>query len=196
MKTPISTLLRIALSLCLLGTASRATIVQALDLEQLAQTADVVVHGRVLAQSTAWNASHSRIYTVTTVSISDPLKGPHKKGATIRIRQLGGTVDGITQSIVGNAVLRTNEEVVLFLNHNPKKALHYVVGMAQGKYAVQRTGKAAVVRHDLRGLALAELGNGRLSQLKSGEADGDSAVTLAAFKALIKGHLKGAAKSP
>lgn len=187
----MKTLLRIVLALCLLSTAAWATIVQALDLEQLAQTADVVVHGRVLAQSTAWNASHSRIYTVTTVSITDPLKGPHKQGATIQIRQLGGTVDGITQSIVGNAVLRTSEEVILFLNHDPKKALHYVVGMAQGKYAVQRAGKTAVVSHDLRGLALADLADGRLAQIKTAEVDGESAVTLPAFKTLIRAHVKG-----
>ncbi|MGK0358566.1 MAG: hypothetical protein ACI9U2_000855 [Bradymonadia bacterium] len=196
MKTHFKTMLRIAISLCLLSTAAWATIVQALNLEQLSKTADVVVHGRVLSQSTAWNASHSRIYTVTTVSVTDPLKGPHKKGTAIQIRQLGGTVDGITQSIVGNAVLRTDEEVVLFLNHDPKKALHYVVGMAQGKYTVQREGKAALVRHDLRGLALADLADGRLAQLKTGEANSESAVSLPAFKTLIKGHLTGRLKAP
>lgn len=193
MKTMTQTLLRIACLLtCLtsvLSSSAFATIVQALDLEQLAKKADVVVHGQVLDQRTAWNASHSRIYTVTRVSVTDPLKGPHKAGAVIQIRQLGGTVDDITQSIVGNARLTAGEEVVLFLNHNPKKGLHYVLGMAQGKYAVQREGKLATVRHDLEGLALADLADGRLAGLKDGHSVKESAVTLPGFKARIRALL-------
>lgn len=189
MKSVLQNLLRAACILCLMSGAALATIVQALDLQQLAKKADVVVHGQVLDQSTAWNASHSRIYTVTRVSVTDPLKGPHQKGTVIQIRQLGGTVDDITQSIVGNARLSAGEEVVLFLNHDPKKGLHYVLGMAQGKYAVQRDGNAAVVRHDLAGLALADLADGRLAGLKDGQTIKESAVTLPGFKARIRALL-------
>lgn len=188
----MKTILKTCLALALLSAPAWATIVQALDLEQLSKKADVVVHGQVLDQSTAWNATRSRIYTVTRVTVTDPMKGPHKKGAVIQIRQLGGTVGDITQSIVGNAKLAVGEEVVLFLNHDPKKQRHYIVGMAQGKYAVQRAGKAAIVRNDLTGLALADLDDGRLDGLKHGDDVNTSAVSLDQFKLRVRGFLTAA----
>lgn len=185
----MKTLSILGLALALLTAPAGATIVQALDLEQLSKKADVVVHGDVVDQKTNWNTTRSRIYTVTRVRIRDPLKGPHKKGAVIEIRQLGGTVGEITQSIVGNARLSPAEEVLLFLNHDPEKQRHYIVGMAQGKYAIDRSGKPAVVRHDLRGLALADLDDGRLNNLKHGTDEKSDAITVAQFKRRIRGYL-------
>lgn len=185
----MKTILKTCLALLALSATAWATIVQALDLEQLSKKADVVVHGQVIDRAAAWNPTRSRIYTVTRVAVTDPLKGPHKKGTVIQIRQLGGTVGDITQSIVGNARLTDGEEVMLFLNHDPAKQLHYIVGMAQGKYAIERSGKAAVVKNDLTGLALADLDDGRLDGLKHGDDVTTHQVTLAQFKAKIRGYL-------
>ncbi|MEZ4473757.1 MAG: hypothetical protein R3F60_23795 [bacterium] len=128
--------LGLALALVFTAGAASATIVQSLSLDDMSRKADVIVHGTVVEQATAWNDTRSRIYTVTTVEVKERLKG---KGETrIRIRQLGGTVDGITQSIVGNARLSVGEEVVVFLTQDAEKGLHYVIGMAQGKYTVDR----------------------------------------------------------
>ncbi|MCB9547113.1 MAG: hypothetical protein H6706_14870 [Myxococcales bacterium] len=171
------------------GTAS-ATIVQSLSLDEISRKADVIVHGTVVEQSTAWNETRTRIYTVTTVEVKDRVKG---QGETrIRIRQLGGTVDGITQSIVGNARMAKGEEVVLFLTRDTAKDLHYVVGMAQGKYAVDRQAPEPVVRHELEGLALARIEDGALAELKAPEATQVALPTLAAFKAQIRQAISAA----
>lgn len=167
-----------------------ATIVQSLTLDELAHKADVIVHGRVVEQAASWNETRSRIYTVTTVEVVERLKGLGE--SRIQIRQLGGTVDGITQSIVGNARLVVGEEVVVFLNHDPSKNLHYVVGMAQGKYAVDRSTPKPTIRHDLAGLALARIQEGQLAKLVE-PTGGQAAMTLDELKAQVADALKSAA---
>ncbi len=170
----------------LVATPATATIVQALGVEQMAREADVVVHGRVTERTAAWNEGKSRIYTVTKVEILDPLKGPHTAGAVIQIRQLGGTVDGIGQTVVGNATLKVGEEVLLFLDHDPAKGLHYVVGMAQGKFAVDRRGETPTIVRDLGGLALADLGKDGLNGLQHAQKGPQKGPALDAFKARIR----------
>lgn len=180
----------LALSVMMMPSVAGATIVQALDLEQLAKKAAVVVHGRVVERTSAWNPEHTRIYTVTRVQIVDSLKGPHSASATIDVRQLGGTVDGISQTIVGNARLHTDEEVVLFLDHDPGKRLHYVVGMAQGKYAVDRRTTPPVVVRDLKGIALADIQARQLTGLRTPAETPTAAPSLSAFKDRIRRALQ------
>jgi uncharacterized protein (DUF2249 family) len=179
----------LALSLLMTPVVANATIVQALNLEQISKEAAVVVHGHVRTQTAAWNPEKTRIYTVTEVQVVEPIKGPHQASSTIRIRQLGGTVDGITQTIVGNAKLKVDEEVVLFLDHDPSKQLHYVVGMAQGKFAVdRRSGTPRVVR-SLKGLALADIETHQISDAPARSATAE-VPTLDAFKAKVRAGLQ------
>jgi len=86
----------LALLLLTAAIPASATIVRALSIEQLTATADVIVEGRVTAQSSSWNDEKTRIYTVTTLAVSTAHKGPVKPGETLQIRQIGGTVDGLT----------------------------------------------------------------------------------------------------
>lgn len=116
-----------------------ATIVRALTVEKMTATADVIVEGQVTDQSSSWNQEKTRIYTVTTVRVAVAHKGPVKVDESIRIRQIGGTVDGLTQSIAGNAELAKGEEVLVFLDRDAERGVHYVVGMAQGKFSIDRT---------------------------------------------------------
>jgi len=178
------------LALPFLAAPAGATIVQSLTLDEMSRKADVIVHGRVVEQSTAWNEARSRIYTVTVVEVQERLKG---EGASrIRIRQLGGTVDGITQSIVGNASLAVAEEVVLFLNRDESKDLHYVVGMAQGKYAVDRSAGQPTIRHELGGLSLAHIRDGQLAGLVEDTAPAPTALSLDELKIRIQDALRSA----
>lgn len=178
--------------LLLLGTlgVAGATIVRPLTLEMMAQRADVVVRGRVVGQDVAWNDDKTRIYTVTRVEIAEAYKGGDKAGAVIAIRQIGGTVDGLTQAVVGNAKLRAGEEVVLFLDRDEAKPLHYVIGMAQGKFGVSREGPEPKVVHDVEGLAFMAPGQRSVADLKA--APKGEAPTLAAFEARLRAALVSA----
>ncbi len=167
--------------------AAGATIVRPLTVEMMAERADVVVRGRVVGQEAAWNDDKTRIYTVTRVEIAEAYKGGDKPGAVIAVRQIGGTVDGLTQSVVGNAKLRVGEELVLFLDRDEAKPLHYVIGMAQGKLGVSRDGPEPTVVHDVEGLAFMAPGQRTVADLKA--APKAAAPTLAAFEARLRAAL-------
>ncbi|MCB9540440.1 MAG: hypothetical protein H6704_29840 [Myxococcales bacterium] len=175
--------------LLVLGTlgAAGATIVRPLTVEMMAQRADVVVRGRVVGQDVGWNDDKTRIYTVTRVEVAEAYKGGDKAGAILAIRQIGGTVDGLTQSVVGNAELRAGEELILFLDRDEAQPLHYVIGMAQGKFGVSREGPEPTVVHDVEGLAFMAPGQRTVADLKA--APKGEAPTLKAFEARLRATL-------
>ncbi len=169
-----------------LALPAQATVVKSLSLGQMTSEADVIVQARVLDRSSAWNAEKTRIYTVTRIQVSETLKGPAE--SELQIRQIGGTVDGLSQKVVGNATLKVGEEVILFLDRDEAKPFHYVVGMAQGKYAIDRSQTTPRVVRTLHGLALADVADGKV-KLK-GHAKATLAPSVADFKNRIRGALK------
>jgi hypothetical protein len=84
-------------------------------MEQLVMTAQTITQGRVAAQSSFRDAK-GRIWTTYTVEIQDQLKGTDSKTTAKRltIRQLGGTVGGVTMRASGVAHFTTGEDVLLF----------------------------------------------------------------------------------
>lgn len=134
-------------------TDADATIVKRLGVADMARRADVVVVGRVLRQTATWNPERTRIYTLTEISVSESLKGTAAAGATVTIRQLGGTLDGLVQTVPGNARFVVGEDVVVFLDRDETQPLHYVIGMAQGKFTVSRTAAGLQATQDTTDLA-------------------------------------------
>ena len=172
-------------------TAAEATVMTALSLDDMARGADVIARGEIVEQKSAW--IERRIYTVTRLKITESLKGSHKAGDVISIRQLGGTVDGISQQIAGNARLAVGEEVALFLKSDPEKDLHYVMGMAQGKYAIDRSSGAPRAVRQLSGLSLSRPGVRKLAKAHEIAERGTPWPDL---KAQIRGALQAPAATP
>jgi len=157
-------------------TPAMATIVRALSVEQMTATADVIAEGHITAQSSAWNAEKTRIYTVTTLTVTVAHKGTVKTGESIQIRQIGGTVDGLTQSIAGNAKLTQGEEVLLFLDQDQARGLHYVVGMAQGKFSIDRVQPTPRIDRGLEDLSTLDAKGAPIPLLKSGQKNTQRAL--------------------
>ncbi len=176
-------------SLTAAATPAAATIVKSLGLDELARSADVIVQGRVERRTMSWNDERTRIYTVSEIRVDESLKGPARAGEALRVRQLGGEVDGIAQSIAGNAKLALGEEVILFLDRDEANGLHYVVGMAQGKYAIDRKGRQPTVVRTLDGLAMAEVEQGRVRGLQAPPVV-QAPPALEVFKAQIRAALQ------
>ncbi len=144
-----STLLAIAsLLVCL---PAGATVVEALELEQLSQASELVVRGTALESSAEWVAGRRQIRTVTRVQVSDRLKGD-PQAREVEVHTPGGTVGDITQKVSGSPQLEPGDEVVLFLKRRPgPRRLFQVVGMGQGRFSVVReAGRELVVREPAR----------------------------------------------
>jgi hypothetical protein len=134
-------------------TPATATVVRPLTVADLTSRAQVVVQGRVLDQVGLWDSQKRGIYTHTRIEVLKCFKGdvPDKE---ILVRQLGGRSGGYVMGLPGNAPLQVGEEVVLFLTRDSH--YHYVVGLAQGKFAVLPDGSGRkVVSRDLSGLSFA-----------------------------------------
>ncbi|MBN1210648.1 MAG: hypothetical protein JXB05_37710 [Myxococcaceae bacterium] len=120
----------------LLGLPAAATTMLRIDLPELSQTADTVVHGTVRRMESRWSGDRRRIVTDVEIEVTEALKG--QVAGTVRLVQLGGTVGEIGQKVHGMATFKPGEEVVVFLNRQSSKAFR-VTGMSQGKYQVRRS---------------------------------------------------------
>ncbi|MBU0553814.1 hypothetical protein KKF91_01505 [Myxococcota bacterium] len=184
--------LRLALIGLLLVTSAEATITRALSLKQLAGESDAIIRGRVTRQASSWNEAHTRIYTVSEIVVVETLKGQPLKA--LEVRQIGGSVEGITQAIAGNAKLSEGEEVLLFLDadEDPQRPYHYILGMAQGKYSVLRRAEGPpLIARDLEGLALARISREGVTQIDEAlHPRQQPTLTLDAFRAQILDALK------
>jgi len=123
-----------ATALLMLSGAAEASLVRSFSLQELFKEADVVLVGKVVESVSFWNEAHDTIYTEHTVSVERAEKGSANDKVTVRL--MGGTVDGKTLSVAGNARMEKGERVLLVL----RKAgpFHVVVGMSQGKWSVRQ----------------------------------------------------------
>lgn len=133
LRTKISALLAVAL---LIGLPAAATTMLRIDLPELAQGSDTVVHGTVRRTESRWSSDKRRIVTDVEVEVTEALKG--QAGSTVLVVQPGGRVGDVGQVVHGLASFSEGEEVVVFLERRGTSAFR-VMGMAQGKYQVRRS---------------------------------------------------------
>jgi len=125
-----------AMALGLALPAGATTLVR-MTLSQLAEASSTIVQGRVVAQETRMNPSHTRIFTYTTIQIDKALKG--QPGSSLTIEQPGGTIGNVHVHVPGTAFLRPGTEYVLFLEPVAGQAeTYHMVGMMQGAFRVYR----------------------------------------------------------
>jgi len=106
-----------------------ATTLQRMDLPEIVETADRVVHARVLDRRSYWDEARTQIFTDTDFEVLDQAKGDGPRFLTITL--LGGTVGIIDMIVPGTPVFDIDEEVVLFTEPRPDGRKH-LVGLSQG----------------------------------------------------------------
>lgn len=158
MRSHCSSLKTIALLLVFFATAAflsdssvKATIMQRLEVEELARNSTDVFHGQIVSTQTYWNAEHTRIYTGVNVRINESFKGFARRGETVRVVQLGGEKDSFKTDYAGRPEFTAGESVVLFTTRTRNNELT-VVGLKQGKMLV----KDQTVTREFSGLTLIE----------------------------------------
>ncbi len=115
-----------------------ATTVVPMDVDKLASVSTHIVEARAVQSTSQWNAEHTLIFTYTQFALTRTLKG--QAPATFMVRQLGGTVDGITQNVAGVRHWRPGEEAVLFLQPSSiSDGALVVTGLMQGNFLMRHT---------------------------------------------------------
>lgn len=129
-------LVMVALLACSLVAA--ATTIVPMSVEDLTHAATHVVEGQALRSWSSWNPQHSLIYTYTTFTVSQSLKG--NAPGVITVKQVGGSAGGYTQHVYGVRQLQAGERALLFLR--PSVAADgtlVVVGLMQGTFREYHT---------------------------------------------------------
>ena len=132
LRSALAALLSAAL---LLGLPAAATTMLRIELPELSQKADTIVHGTVRRMESRWSGDRRRIITDVEIEVTETLKG--QAGSTVLLVQPGGRVGDIGQMVHGLPTFTPGEEVVVFLDRHGADAFR-VTAMAQGKYQVRR----------------------------------------------------------
>jgi hypothetical protein len=151
----------VLLALCFLpAVPAPAAVLKAMALPEMVEKAETVFVGTVVKAESAWNPEHTHIYTKTTFSVHDCLKG-HAPD-TIVIETMGGVVEGMGMMVPGMPLFRTDEKDLLFVTTNPQSGSKRVLGWAQGRFQIRPdpgTGREVISR-ELRGASLVGAGAG------------------------------------
>ena len=119
------------------------------SVEQLTDRSTHVVRAQVATVQSAREPGPAGIYTRSTLSVSEWLKG--KPLPSVSLRQAGGKIGAESVELPGDAALQPGEEVLAFLRCDPGADHCSLVGLAQGKYHLERDEKGAVqARRDFR----------------------------------------------
>ena len=115
-----------------------ATTVVPMDIERLTSLSTHIVEARAGQSVSQWNPEHTLILTYTTFEVQRTLKGQTPK--TILVRQLGGSIAGVSQKVAGVRPWRQGEDAVLFLQPSSiADGALVVTGLMQGDFLMRHT---------------------------------------------------------
>ena len=134
--------------LLLLSPAAQATIVKSFTLPELAVESDLIAVVSVESSQALRAGKHNFIYTDHRLRIHEVWRARAKAegvkaGQVVVLRQIGGKIGDLEQSVAGTAKVRSGDKMVVFARHDGHLA--YFVGMAQGAWHVIAGPKGEVV---------------------------------------------------
>ncbi|MBR58428.1 MAG: hypothetical protein CMH54_10455 [Myxococcales bacterium] len=114
---------------------ANATVIPNFTLPQLIDRADIIAVGTVTKLTATRSGPHQFIYTDYTLQTNDVwlARGTARQlkvGAPIELRQIGGVLGDVEQSVVGTADLRVGDTIIIVARFVEGRA--YLVGMGQG----------------------------------------------------------------
>lgn len=172
----------IALGLLAAAPRAGATVVLRQTFEEMAVEAHAVVRGKAGPSVARWEDGGRRINTWTEIHVTEVLKG--SAGATVKVRQAGGVVPPVGQTVAGAAEFKEGEDVLLFLEHPGDDPRNFVVvSMAMGKVSFAQDSFGALRAYrDGRGMGLYEARGGTVQVVEQKEDLGKASAFLARIR--------------
>ena len=112
-------------------------------IKNLSEGADIILTGKVVKQTSAWNKDMSRIFTHVVIQADEYLKGDYSE-KSIAITTLGGEVGEVGELYSHMPRFSKEEEVLLFIKKDKKDMKYKVFNGEDGKISViidPRTGE-------------------------------------------------------
>jgi hypothetical protein len=136
-RIPTRSLLLLALLLISTFHAGATTVVMLSDTELIVNSRAIVT-GRVASVMSAWDDTHSMVWTYVEVRADRVLKGDLSQG-TIVLKQLGGEAGALGVRVFGQPSFTPGERVLLYLNTGLDGSLHAAHAF-MGKFSVVADG--------------------------------------------------------
>jgi len=115
-----------------------ATLIPRLSFEQLTDSSELIVSGRIAGTWTAWDTEHKYIWTHYSLSVASSLKG--SAAPVVEFAEPGGVAGSRVMTIAGTVNYRVGDNIVVFLSRMPNGYLR-TAGWSQGKYLVDAGGR-------------------------------------------------------
>jgi hypothetical protein len=174
-------MIRFLFLLALLALPLRPAVVPRMSLEDLASTAELIVHGRIGASWTDWDTRHMFLWTHYRVESVEMWKG---SAAEVVVSEPGGELNGERMEVPGAVAYSEGEEVVLFLQRMPA-GYWRALGYQQGKFSVVERAGRKLVHPNTRGMLLVEP-SGKPSPVRATSIDRVDGQELNAFRTLVR----------
>jgi hypothetical protein len=154
---------RFLLAVAFISITAFATTVIPASIEHLTAESTHVVLARAIDNSSVWDASHSRIYTLTRFQSVRTMKGTVP--ATFTVKRLGGHLDGYNMKVAGVRGWQVGENAVLFLQPDVDGS-YFVTGLMQGDFRIKRSPSGVLtVSNGVHGTHQLET-NGQISEFQ------------------------------
>jgi hypothetical protein len=139
-------LLLFVMLFCFFGAPAKATTVVMLTDNELIVHSRLIVTGRVVSVTSAWDDSASMAWTYVEILTDNVLKGEIAE-RTIVLKQLGGAVGESGVRVFGQPEFRVGERALLYLNTGTDGSLHSAHAF-MGKFSIRQdpTGQEFVER--------------------------------------------------
>ncbi|MFZ5443114.1 MAG: hypothetical protein ACOZQL_24110 [Myxococcota bacterium] len=178
-----------AVVVALSSLVATATVIAYETLDEMARRVPLIVRGKVVRSAAGWDERERRIFTYTELIVSDTIKG--KAGDVVLVKQPGGVLGEVGQSVAGAAQFTDGEDCVLLLwPAGDERGAFLVYGMSAGKISLTELhGKPAAMR-STDGIAFAVPAGRRVQPVSSPEYLGTPESLVNQLRAAVKGGAK------
>lgn len=110
------------------------------EIQNLSESADVILTGKVVKQNSQWNHDQTRISTQSTIKVDEYLKGSNMDKSII-ITTPGGEVGEVGELYSHMPSFSNDEEVLLFVKKDKQGESYKVLNGEEGKLTLYRDEK-------------------------------------------------------
>lgn len=113
-----------------------ATTILGVDIDKVANDAELVFEGEVILQESRHDARSGLINTYVTFAIYDILKGINSSN-TIELKFAGGATNGEIIEVGGLSIPKIGEQGIYFIESTTRDLLNPILGWSQGHFIIE-----------------------------------------------------------
>ena len=119
------------------ATGTNATTILGMDIDKVANDAELIFEGEVILHETRQNSNTGIIHTYVTFTVHDVVKGDFSAD-TIELKFAGGTFMGQIVEVRGLEIPKEGEDGIYFVESTSRDLLNPLIGWSQGHFIIEQ----------------------------------------------------------